>query len=31
MDVDVAGLNAFLAGEVETWGKLAKDAGLSIQ
>ena len=31
MDVDVAGLNAFLADEVALWGKLAKEAGLSIQ
>jgi tripartite-type tricarboxylate transporter receptor subunit TctC len=31
MDVDVAGLNAFLAGEVAYWGALAKSVGLSVQ
>lgn len=31
MDVDVAGLNAFLAEEVATWGRLAKDVGLKVQ
>jgi len=31
MDVDVAGLNTFLAGEVAYWGALAKSVGLSVQ
>jgi tripartite-type tricarboxylate transporter receptor subunit TctC len=31
MDVDVAGLNKFLAGEVAYWGALAKNVGLSVQ
>jgi Tripartite tricarboxylate transporter family receptor len=31
MDVDVAGLNTFLAGEVAYWGALAKSIGLSVQ
>jgi tripartite-type tricarboxylate transporter receptor subunit TctC len=31
MDVDVAGLNKFLADEVAYWGALAKDVGLSVQ
>jgi tripartite-type tricarboxylate transporter receptor subunit TctC len=31
MDVDVAGLNTFLADEVAYWGALAKDVGLSVQ
>jgi tripartite-type tricarboxylate transporter receptor subunit TctC len=31
MDVDVAGLNTFLAGEVAYWGGLAKSTGLSVQ
>jgi hypothetical protein len=31
MDVDVAGLNKFLAGEVAYWGVLAKSVGLSVQ
>jgi hypothetical protein len=31
MDVDVAGLNKFLAGEVSYWGALAKGVGLSVQ
>ena len=31
MDLDVAGLNAFLADEVATWGKLARDVGLRVQ
>jgi tripartite-type tricarboxylate transporter receptor subunit TctC len=31
MDVDVAGLNTFLAQEVAYWGALAKDVGLSVQ
>jgi tripartite-type tricarboxylate transporter receptor subunit TctC len=31
MDVDVAGLNTFLAHEVAVWGQLAKDVGLRVQ
>jgi tripartite-type tricarboxylate transporter receptor subunit TctC len=31
MDVDVAGLNKFLADEVALWGALAKDVGLKVQ
>jgi tripartite-type tricarboxylate transporter receptor subunit TctC len=31
MDVDAAGLNKFLAGEVSYWGGLAKTVGLSVQ
>jgi len=31
MDVDVAGLNKFLADEVAYWGALAKNVGLSVQ
>jgi tripartite-type tricarboxylate transporter receptor subunit TctC len=31
MDVDVAELNKFLADEVATWGKLARDVGLRVQ
>lgn len=31
MDVDVAGLNSFLAEEVAVWGKLARDVGLRIE
>ncbi len=31
MDVDVAGLNTFLADEVAYWGALAKNTGLSVQ
>ena len=31
MDVDLAGLNTFLAGEVAYWGALAKSVGLSVQ
>jgi tripartite-type tricarboxylate transporter receptor subunit TctC len=31
MDVDAAGLNKFLAGEVAYWGGLAKNVGLSVQ
>jgi tripartite-type tricarboxylate transporter receptor subunit TctC len=31
MDVDVAGLNKFLAGEVTYWGALAKSVGLTVQ
>ena len=31
MDLDVAGLNAFLADEVAVWGRLARDAGLRVQ
>jgi tripartite-type tricarboxylate transporter receptor subunit TctC len=30
MDVDVAGLNSFLADEVAVWGRLARDAGLRV-
>ena len=30
MDVDVAGLNTFLADEVLVWGRVAKDVGLKI-
>jgi tripartite-type tricarboxylate transporter receptor subunit TctC len=31
MDVDAAGLNKFLAGEVSYWGALAKSVGLTVQ
>jgi tripartite-type tricarboxylate transporter receptor subunit TctC len=31
MDLDVAGVNGFLADEVAAWGKLAKDVGLKVQ
>ena len=31
MDLDVAGVNKFLADEVALWGKLAKDVGLKVQ
>ena len=31
MDMDVPGLDKFLADEVATWGKLAKDVGLRIE
>jgi tripartite-type tricarboxylate transporter receptor subunit TctC len=31
MDVDVTGLNSFLADEVAVWGRLARDAGLRVQ
>jgi tripartite-type tricarboxylate transporter receptor subunit TctC len=31
MDVDVVGLNTFLADEVAIWGKLAKEMGLRVQ
>ena len=31
MDVDAAGLNKFLIGEVNYWGALAKSTGLSVQ
>jgi tripartite-type tricarboxylate transporter receptor subunit TctC len=31
MDLDVAGLNAFLADEVSLWGSLAKEVGLRVE
>jgi hypothetical protein len=31
MDIDVAGLNQFLAEEVAYWGPLAKTVGLKVQ
>jgi hypothetical protein len=31
MDLDIAGLNTFLAGELAHWVPLAKQAGLRVQ
>jgi len=31
MDLDVAGVNRFLAEELAYWGPMARDAGLRVQ